>query len=403
MLLQLATLLSIAAASNCVNDGGNWYCDQTQQITFSGLGGVSGSYDRVTNMNPDACTCSKAPQAYSGPLSPLDEDLSLHFRGPIAIKQFAAYTLQNTPAKKKRGPRTFGERFAALFRREQVVYTLIAPISTRYASATAAPVTPTLAAPVATTTLDAPTSTPPPVSSGSSWQRSSYYNAGSGTLQNAVFMNNMGGVNGSGTWSPCFGNSLAYASSSGSWSALNPEVLADVTLPSNTEVIIFSGETCTQATCGYVAPGVPAYRGFAGANKVFLFEFSMPFDGDRGFNGDMPAIWALNGQIPRSQQYGGCSCWQTGCGELDLWETLSAGSDKMIATFHSKLGQGGSTPNWFKRPSSGTIKTAAIFLGGSKTIKLIQLPDSTSFDGQLPQALIDSWDLPGATSVTLVA
>jgi hypothetical protein len=30
--------------------------------------------------------------------------------------------------------------------------------------------------------------------------------------------------------------------------------------------------------------------GFDGADKVFLFEFSMPMDGTSGFNADMPAI-----------------------------------------------------------------------------------------------------------------
>jgi hypothetical protein len=30
--------------------------------------------------------------------------------------------------------------------------------------------------------------------------------------------------------------------------------------------------------------------GFDGAGKVFLFEFSMPRDGNSGFNADMPAI-----------------------------------------------------------------------------------------------------------------
>jgi len=73
--------------------------------------------------------------------------------------------------------------------------------------------------------------------------------------------------------------------------------------------------------CGYGRPGSVAYRksqqhscgacltpvtdGFDGADKVdkvFLFEFSMPMDGEAGFEGDMPAIWALNAKIPRTLQ-----------------------------------------------------------------------------------------------------
>lgn len=57
--------------------------------------------------------------------------------------------------------------------------------------------------------------------------------------------------------------------------------------------------------------------GFGGADKVFFMEFSMPHDGKTGFNGDMPSIWMLNAQIPRTIQYGNpdCSCWESGCGE----------------------------------------------------------------------------------------
>lgn len=77
--------------------------------------------------------------------------------------------------------------------------------------------------------------------------------------------------------------------------------------------------------------------GFDGGNKVFLLEFSMPKDDTAGFNADMPAIWMLNPQIPRTVQYGNgdCSCWKTGCGEFDVAETLSSGSMFMKSTFRT--------------------------------------------------------------------
>lgn len=93
-------------------------------------------------------------------------------------------------------------------------------------------------------------------------------------------------------------------------------------------------EPCGDNDCGYVRLGAVAYRelprfllanartnefadGFNGADKVFMMEYSMPMDGTSGFNADMPAIWMLNAQIPRTLQYGNaaCSCWITGCGE----------------------------------------------------------------------------------------
>jgi hypothetical protein len=59
--------------------------------------------------------------------------------------------------------------------------------------------------------------------------------------------------------------------------------------------------------------------GFDGADKVFLIEYMMPMDPGThgGFESDMPAIWMLNAQIPRTTQYGPdtCNCWTSGCGE----------------------------------------------------------------------------------------
>jgi hypothetical protein len=57
--------------------------------------------------------------------------------------------------------------------------------------------------------------------------------------------------------------------------------------------------------------------GFDGADKIFMIDFSMPMDGNSGFNGDMPALWILNADIPRTAQYGpeDCNCWSSGCGE----------------------------------------------------------------------------------------
>ncbi|CCG84000.1 protein of unknown function [Taphrina deformans PYCC 5710] len=477
--LLLFASTALASSSTCHEVSGNWYCDETMQVTYSGLGGVPGSYQRVTDMDSDACTCSKTTQAFSGPLSPLDEDLSLHFRGPIQLAQFAAYTMTTTTTtpttssrkRKRRGLKAAADLFEGLKRgmnalrqRDQYIYTLIPPIFTtsEYPSTTttttSAAASPTIrndavstASAVAgealstkgtiiglpsqvstalaaqstsftiTTTATTPMSTLPAISPTEStttaaaakatistvWERTSYYNAAAGVMDNTVFMNNMGGVNGdngtSGTWSSCFGNSLSYASTSGLSTSSSPILLGDVTLPSDTEVIIFSGEPCTTATCGYVADGVPAYVGFGGSDKMFLFEFAMPSDPASigAANGDMPAIWALNAQIPRSQQYGACSCWTTGCGELDLFEILSGGSNSLTTTFHSTLGAGGATSDYFERPTNGYMKAAVIFIGDTKEIQIIELASSVTFDDQLAYDIYESWQQTVKSSVTL--
>ena len=111
--------LSVMAFSRAVRDdlcaagskqiGGNWYCQAVDAVRYTNVG-TSGSYDRVIDMKPDG-TCVTESHAFSGPLSPLNEEVcisssylsqccwltypvqvSLHFRGPIQLKQFAVYT-----------------------------------------------------------------------------------------------------------------------------------------------------------------------------------------------------------------------------------------------------------------------------------------------------------------------
>ena len=411
MLFGLAPLIGLAAAQSCSYVAGNWYCAETEQVTYTGLGSTAGSYQRVTGMDAESCTCTKSTQSFSGSLSPLDEDLSVHFRGPVTLKQFAVYSLTSSSSS--------GSVKRRQLDNAQANYTLINPISyistqsTTVGTSTTAPVVvvttsssaQTLVTSTSTTSAAAgPTSTGG--GSGGSWQRTSYYNAAAGSSDNVVFMNNMGGVAGSGTWSSCFGNSLSFASSDGVGAASSPQILADVTIPSNTEYSIFSSEKCTTATCGYVAPGVPAYRGFAGADKLFLMEFGMPIDtaaGNNTFNGDMPAVWMLNGQIPRAQQYGACSCWQTGCGELDLFEALNSGSRNLTTTLHTTLGGGGGSSNYFARPTTGTIKAAVVFTSATKQISVIVLPQATSFDAVVSGDVAQSWQKSSATAVSITA
>lgn len=344
-------------------------------------------------------------------------------------------------SKRKRVAKAMRQDAGNLVKRDQFIYTLIPPISTEYnlmGSVTATSVmaintvvtntvvnaalsttgtviglpsaiTPVPSPPITSTTsistisVSSTTTAAAIPSSQALWSRSSYYNAAQGVADNTVFMNNMGGIL-SGTWSSCFGNSLSYASASGNYTAAAPETLGNVLIPSDTEVIIFTSEPCTAETCGYVSPGVPAYKGFSGADKLFLFEFTMPSDPAAltAFNGDMPAIWALNAQIPRSQQYGACSCWQTGCGELDLFEVLSPGSNYLTTTFHSTLGAGGATSDYFERPLTGTMKAAVVFISATKEIQIIKLASDVSFDDTLAYSIYQSWQTGNVSAVTLV-
>ena len=221
-------------------------------------------------------------------------------------------------------------------------------------------------------------------------------------------MNHQGGVAGSGTWSSCFGNSISFAASDGTSGASSAQVLGDVTVSSNHEFMIFSGQECSVSDCGYYREGIPAYQGFSGDDKIFVFEFTMPSDTDgSNFNQDMPAIWLLNAKIPRTLQYGDatCSCWSTGCGELDLFEILTAGSDKLITHIHDGQGNagtatgGGGTQDYFSRPTSGTLKAAVIFNGDDKTIHIVEVTDD--FSEELSESTVSSWLAKSGSSAAL--
>ena len=115
----------------------------------------------------------------------------------------------------------------------------------------------------------------------------------------------------------------------------------------------------------------------------------MPLDGNRGFNGDMPAIWGLNGKISRTQQYGACSCWASGCGEFDIFEVLASGDTKAKTTFHYKNAIGSS--DYFARPTNDYIRAAAIFDDTSKTVTFRVLPNSVSFGTGIDDATVRNW------------
>lgn len=211
-------------------------------------------------------------------------------------------------------------------------------------------------------------------SSSGDWSRQAYYNAGSGDADGLVFLNHNGG-SGSGVFDYSFGNSLSYASTNGKGGSSSPEVLEDCELASEDEIIIMTDKECEGDSCGYTRPGTVAHHGFAGSEKAFFFEFQMPDDGKTGANQydpvNMPAIWMLNAQIPRTLQYGNadCSCWTSGCGEFDIFEVLAAGDKRMKSTLHGN-NQGGSS-DYFERPCDNTIKAAMIMKDDNIVVKIL--------------------------------
>ncbi|KAM3514033.1 hypothetical protein MY11210_002350 [Beauveria gryllotalpidicola] len=436
----VAMASSMAAASltqqcsgSAVNEGGNFFCGAVDQILYQGIGG-SGSYEAVKSMSATG-ECQRETKTFSGPLAPLDEGLSLHFRGPIHVKEVAVYTPSSKNKQRRQqvaaggktkrghhghghghghGHQQFHEAKKKKKRAEWVTATIngdvVSWINNYFGPTPAAPApppAPTVPAPApaananagvgAGVDASAPAPAPPPAvpgaatnnakpaASGQDWDRTSYYNAETQVAENLVFLANYGGQ-GSGVFDTVWGNSLSFLNANGNGGASSAQVLANVDIPSNKEFAIFSGEPCDDS-CGFSRAKDVAYKGFEGTHKIFLFHFKMPMDGNVGFNGDMPAIWALNANIPRTAQYNACSCWPK-CGEFDFFEVLAKGDTKCKSTVH--LASGGGSSDYFARPVDAYIKAAVVFdAGAGVSIRL--LPADTDFSKGLDAATVQAW------------
>ncbi|KAJ9118159.1 hypothetical protein QFC22_004063 [Naganishia vaughanmartiniae] len=168
------------------------------------------------------------------------------------------------------------------------------------------------------------------------WTKVSRFKAEKANPKNLVFMNNLGGTK-SGVWDACGGASQSYASGDlvGSVSTANEEVFNGF-VPRGLDVNIMTSAECSSSKC----PGF--YRGTSNVgwsgSKLFVLEFDMPGGND---NPDKPpAIWALNGEVVRSTQYG-CNCrgmggenGAGGCGELDILENIKGAPNNGISEFY---------------------------------------------------------------------
>lgn len=444
LIAVLSSILSVEAS--CSYDGGNYYCSETTKVVYKGIG-FSGSYQDVTNMDESSGSCTQQSYSFSGNLSPLDEELSVHFRGPLKLLQFGVYYPSGSNSKAKRevedcNTQHIHHKHKRATEVVQVTQTVLVDgngntvtsqttetatvddnaqqqqdTSSSSSSSAAAGTTSitnlagqgkayrSISTSSAPTTTSSDSSSSETASADGAWERDTYYTPGN--ADNCVFLNYYGG-SGSGVWSSKFGNSLSYANSDNSGGSSSAVALEEVTIGSNTEFVVMSGQECSGNSCGYYRDGTVAYHGFNGSEKIFIFEFEMPSDGSSGYNADMPAVWLLNAKIPRTLQYGdsSCSCWKTGCGELDLFEILSSGSDKLISHLHDGQGAssntnngGGGSQDYFARPTSGSLKAAVIFT--SNEIHIVQVDDSTDFGSSLDEDTVNSWLQQSGSAATI--
>lgn len=323
---------------------------EVEVLQFDNLG-YSGTYNQVSklsNIYSDSCSCEvdSTPVSFSGTNAPLNEELSVHFRGPLILNKFAAYVSDGFK---------YGD------------------------------------------------------DSSGNWNRLSYYEASSGTSDNVTFLTT------AGENSSCLGLGLTYADSDGVSKADGATVLAENTLiDSNEEYVIFSNITCGKSgydnDCGVYRDGIPAYHGFYGTTKMFLFEFKMPNETSTDSsisNYNMPAIWLLNAHIPRTSQYSNnvnCSCWRSGCGEFDIFEVMNTTEYlHLYSTLHDYQGAdqieaGLPAPGYISRDLDATMSGGVAF--DSEGNAIVWVSNSTSFDSSIDASSVNSWVKEAGTAVS---
>lgn len=309
---------------------------EVDQIWFANVG-FNGYYDIVEHVAGNSeCECYIMEDDYhyfEGSNAPLNEPLSVHFRGPLILHKFAFYT---------------SDAF--------------------YADESS--------------------------SSSSDWTRAAFYNdSDTSSASNVTFMTHEGDS------SDCLGKAICYADDTGIGAADNATILAEDTLiESDDEFIIFSNISCPDSsvydTCGVYRDGIPAYEGFYGDVKMFLFEFEAPTETQTNSSSfsayDMPAIWLLNSKIPRQSQYptnSNCSCWASGCGEFDIFEVLNGSTTgQFFSTFHtfqgvSDIETGLTQDAYIARDTNSTMIGGVVFDTNGNTITF--MTDSLTFDDSI--------------------
>ncbi|KAK7521850.1 putative TOS1-like glycosyl hydrolase-domain-containing protein [Phyllosticta citriasiana] len=432
LLALLALVLTASAMRNgCENavkdESGNYYCEPAvDTIRYVNISG-SGTYQTPSLIEGENTCVDFIDIPYGGPLAPYNEEITVILRGPLKLRQFAAYSLNITcqqngnskrhaPAhenehehrhhhharhahqhlhdKAEKQKRGLGDVVVA-----EIDGELVSWINT-YGGPTA-PEPPAPEPPVpssSTSSLSSPPSSPhsspsapfsvPPKtdSSGSceAWDRISYYNSEERVKDGLTFLTH-----------PKFQSGIAYAGPDGI-TAVDEPTLFDGDLENTEEMFIQTDKPCSEdvgTECPYYKDGDKAYHGYGGIKKAFFFEFMMPDTGSHAtvwemeskYRADnMPAIWSLNSRVMTNQY--GCNCHPSGCGEIDFFEIMNPGNHRMKSTIHGKTGFSGGDSHYIQRPTDSYMSAWVVFDGDKMILKVVD-PNTEAPESLTPELL----------------
>lgn len=320
-------------------------------IEFENLG-FAGTYNQVekfSDLYSDECSCevSSDKVTFSGTNAPLNEELSVHFRGPLVLNRFAYYVSDNYEYNNN---------------------------------------------------------------DSSSWERLAYYDASLQTRENVTFLTKAGRNSSCLGKALTYADSDGVSEADGS-TTLAEDTLIDSNEEYVIMSNVSCGSSKLSGDCGYYREGIPAFHGHYGTIKMFVFEFRMPQEtkikkGDVS-NWNMPAIWLLHASIPRTSQYPtntNCSCWSSGCGEFDIFEILNnTESTHLYSTIHDYQGTGYietglAAYGHMERDLNNTMVGGVAFDNSGNAI--VWLSNLTFFNQTISASDVNSWINKAGNSVT---
>jgi len=229
------------------------------------------------------------------------------------------------------------------------------------------------------------------------WDLTSYWDTTNTINQNLVWMNN------AGDWSICQGWAQSYVGLDGITASDDP-VAFEGYLGNDVNVNIMSDVDCTSDLCPGFYRGVAkvGWSGNSCGEKMFAVTVTMPWDTTPNpttgtNNNNLPAIWFLNGQVVRTNQWG-CNCRgmgaSGGCGELDIAEVVPAPWNTPYActsTFYS-FKQSLGCSDHFVRPVNSSVTYIIIFdASGTGTITILANSETFTYANSFPQADVNMW------------
>lgn len=335
---MLSSVLFALAASTSVM-ASKW-SSEADILQFDNVG-YTGYYYPVgiiQAISDGTCNCAKDydnPVTFSGAIAPLNEELTVHFRGPINLLKFGFYTTDS------------------------------------YSSG----------------------------STDGSWTREAYYDAESGTANNVTFLGNYGNSNEClGNASDYLSsNGLELADSSEILDNVNISSALEFTIASGVECA--DETDCGayredgQAYHGFGGVNKMFLFEFRAPSDTSEEGETNHTDGY-----DMPAIWLLNAATVRTSQYptnANCTAWNSGSGEFDIFEVMNyTERNHFYSTIHDfqgtdDIGTGLQNFGYLERTPDSIMLGGVVF--GDDGVITVFLSNSTSLDETIDNSDLNDW------------